>query len=80
MGRMTKTTKEYCISCKYHYGGGNGPSGIGSHTMVFCDYFLKTGKRRGCPVGKCDKWEQYEKGEKVIPWDEELLETSELMN
>lgn len=76
MGRMVKTTKEYCVSCKYHYGGGNGPKGFGTNISPICDYFLKTGERRGCPVGKCDKWEQYDKNrdkKEEETWDEELL-------
>ena len=34
----------YCIGCKYHYGE-HGTDGM------YCDFYFKTGVRRGCPAG-----------------------------
>ena len=65
MGRrpMVNTTTEYCKQCEWHYGGDN--------AITTCDYLLKTGKRRKCPVGKCDKFKQKtEERSKDIPWSE----------
>lgn len=50
MGKMRKTSKELCEKCKYHYGGDN--------ALICCDYFIRTGNRRNCVVGKCDKFEK----------------------
>lgn len=65
MGRvkMVETSPEYCINCKYHFGGDDI-----NHVAKFricCDYLLMTGKRRKCPVGKCNKFK---------PIDEETKE------
>lgn len=77
MGLMKKTSKEYCMDCKYHFGGETS----GSKSRVCCVYILKTGERRNCPVGFCDKFEKCEgKEQKVIPWESEILEMSELMS
>ena len=74
---MVKTTTEYCMKCKYHFGGDHKQSS----SRVCCDYILKTGKRRGCPVGKCDKFVKSDGKEKnKIPWEREILEMSELMS
>ena len=74
MERMKKTSTEYCIECKYHFGGDQKQSG----SRVCCEYILKTGKRRGCPVGLCDKFKKKDGKEKnIIPWESELLMTSE---
>lgn len=54
MGRMKKTSKEYCMECVYGCGHDGGQ-------LLVCDYFLMTGKRRGCEVGVCDK---FKKGKK----------------
>ena len=62
MGRMIKTNQKICKSCKYHYGGDN--------AITICDYLLKTGKRRNCPVGVCDKYEPIVGGKEKIPWDD----------
>ena len=64
MARMVKTSNELCAKCKYHYGGNN--SGV-----LICDYLAKTGKRRNCDIGKCDK---FEKGDAKDKWDEILIE------
>lgn len=67
MGRkkMVKTTKEYCQQCEYCFGGQS------ETALVSCDYLLKTGKRRKCPVGKCDKFKpKTKKTKKEIPWSE----------
>ena len=69
MGRMKKTTTKYCLDCKFAFYGGS---------VVCCDYFEKTGNRRNCPVGYCDKYEKYDgtRRRNVIPWSEkEPLET-----
>ena len=74
MGRMKKTSKEYCITCKYHIGGDTEKS----TSRIACQYILKTGNRRGCPVGVCDKYEKKIKPEKeVIPWEEETYLNSD---
>ena len=44
---------EKCKTCQYR-GAATGMTG--------CDYYLITGKRRGCSVEKCDK---HIKGEKI---------------
>lgn len=65
MGRrkMVNTTQEYCRQCEYHFGGDN--------ATLTCDYLLKTGKLRKCPVGKCDKFKQKSnERKKEIPWSE----------
>lgn len=64
MGRrkMVETSTSYCRQCEYHYGGDN--------ALISCDYLLRTGKRRKCPVGKCDKFKQKETNRKEIPWSE----------
>ena len=64
MGRqkMVNTSDEYCRQCEYHYGGDN--------AIISCDYLLKTGKRRKCPVGKCDKFKKKTNTKREIPWSE----------
>lgn len=48
---MIKTTAKLCRKCKYSSINGQGCRDIA------CMYLEKTGKRRGCPVGMCDKHE-----------------------
>lgn len=48
--KMVKTTPKMCKSCKYHCHSYS--------TLVYCDYYLITGNRRGCEVGECDKYEK----------------------
>ena len=50
MGEMHKTSYEYCKNCKYVKRN----EGIIKHC---CGYLLLTNKRRGCPIGWCDKKE-----------------------
>lgn len=47
--KLIKTTQDICKKCKYHYGGDN--------ALIICDYLEKTGNRRNCPVGVCNKFE-----------------------
>ena len=54
MAEMRKTTREFCQKCKYSISNG---ATTGSKYSVTCGYFEKTEKRRGCPVGWCDKFE-----------------------
>ena len=66
MGRMKPTSTEYCIKCKYHLGGDERSAG----SRVSCQYILMTGKRRGCPVGMCNKFKKKTGKEKPeIPWE-----------
>lgn len=44
---LDTTNKEICKSC--HYGKKLMP-------YIVCDFFLMTGKRRGCSIGVCDKY------------------------
>ena len=62
--KMVKTTKSYCQKCEYCFGGQSDTA------LISCDYLLKTGKRRNCPVGKCDKFEPRIDTKKEIPWSE----------
>lgn len=48
--KLTKTSPSYCGRCIYHDKSGD--------QKGFCTYLLDTGKRRGCPIGYCDKFEQ----------------------
>lgn len=48
--KMVKTSMAYCASCRFM-------TPI-SDTKVACDYIGYTGKRRGCPLGYCDKYER----------------------
>ena len=52
---MNKTTPHDCQKCKHS-------TVIKSLHYVACDYYLNTGKRRGCPVGWCDKFEPKKRG------------------
>lgn len=47
---MKTTTEKLCRSCKYSVNFGAG--------TTLCDYMKKTGKRRECSVGECDKYEK----------------------
>jgi len=60
MGRMRKTSHAYCVTCKYHFGGDSRCH----QSQIGCEYILKTGKRRNCPIGKCDKYEPINKEER----------------
>ena len=62
MGTMVNTTADYCKKCEYHFGGDN--------AIISCDYLLKTGKLRKCPVGKCNKFKKRVKRKEEIPWSE----------
>ena len=65
MGCMKNTSHKYCVKCEFYYGGKN--------AFHCCDYLLRTGKRRNCPVGKCNKF--LKKGSEVkikSVWDEML--------
>lgn len=67
MGRqkMIKTSKEYCKKCEYYSGG------VNDTASGCCFYIVKTGKRRGCEIGYCDKFEKKKaKTKKEIPWSE----------
>lgn len=59
---MVTTNNRMCASCRYYYGS--------DHETTMCGYYVYTGVRRGCPVGKCDKWEKKtrsrRKGIKII--------------
>ena len=55
MAEMQKVNTEICRTCIYS-------STLTSGSHVACNYFLDTGKRRGCKVGECDK---YEKGRRT---------------
>ncbi len=50
MGKLVKTSLEYCRECKYATITGGG--------YKLCDYYLVTGKHRDCDVGVCDKFEE----------------------
>lgn len=56
MAEMIKTNRKKCKQCIY------GTGAVETHN-VSCEYLFLTGKRRACPVGLCDKFE--EKGKKV---------------
>ena len=55
MAEMIKTTHVVCRKCKYstfeHI----------SANMPICNYLIDTGKRRNCPLGYCDKYEERKK-------------------
>ena len=72
MGRMRKTSKELCNTCKYVFKGDN--------SLICCDYLLITGTRRGCEAGVCDKYEKQvgprTRG-KEIPWSKEISPSTE---
>ena len=51
---MKKTTDKLCRSCIYSCASS-------ASATVSCNYLLITGKRRGCKIGECDK---YEKGKR----------------
>ena len=57
MAEMKKTSKSYCLKCKY--------SRKLSDTCVFCGYIDMEGKSRSCPVGMCDKFEKKDRKRKV---------------
>lgn len=52
--KMRKADQKLCRSCKYG-------TVLSSGTRVVCDYYGKTGQRRECPVGSCDKYEKKQK-------------------
>lgn len=61
MARMLKTNQNRCKECKYAFF-------IGS-SVKSCDYYLITGKDRGCEVGYCDKFERLEgrRKQRIVP-------------
>lgn len=48
---MIKTTAKLCRKCRYSSINGQGCKDVA------CMYIEYTKKRRGCPVGMCDKYE-----------------------
>jgi len=67
MGRqkMVETSKEYCKNCEYYSRGSNDAS------SGCCFYIVKTGKRRGCEIGYCNKFKKKKENvKKEIPWSE----------
>lgn len=56
MEEMVRTSPRYCNKCKYSYKH--------NQTEIMCGYYSKTGLRRRCPVGMCDKFEK--KGRKKM--------------
>ena len=65
MGRIRKTSKELCLKCKHHSGG------MGK--CLICNYYINTGKRRGCKIGECDKFEKGREKKDDI-WEEQFTE------
>ena len=61
MGKMIKVDPSVCVKCKYHTGGVND-----NRSYVCCYYYVLTGKRRGCKVGECDKFEEGKSMDKDI--------------
>lgn len=53
--KMIQTTGKICQKCKYILTNGH------SGKDMTCMYLEITGKRRGCPVGWCDKYEPKKK-------------------
>lgn len=54
---MIPVNSKVCKTCKYGCTfDGNGQS--------FCDYYLMTGKRRGCPYGWCNHYERITDGQR----------------
>ena len=53
---MVKTNKKMCEKCIHSWKG--------NKQDPMCHYILDTGKRRGCPVGWCNKFEQRKRGRK----------------
>lgn len=51
-----RTSTKLCKSCRY--------SGKLSTTQICCEYILIEKKRRGCPLGWCDKYQPIKKGKK----------------
>lgn len=52
-GELVETSEELCSFCKYF-------SSMSGGTFPVCDYYLVTGKMRGCKQGTCDKFEKFE--------------------
>lgn len=50
MNKMVKTSRSKCLECHYRC------TEIGKSGLIVCDYFVKTGNRRNCPIGYCDKF------------------------
>lgn len=50
-GEMVSTTTALCSCCEYG-------KTIGGNALCICDYYLMTGKMRGCKVGECDKFQK----------------------
>lgn len=46
--------RKTCKGCKYLRSAANA-GGEGGEQI--CHYLIDTGKKRGCPAGKCDKYE-----------------------
>lgn len=62
-GALFKTSVDICANCKH----GSSMSG-GSYFT--CDYYLNTGKMRGCRQGECDKFDKLltKKPRKLAPY------------
>lgn len=60
MSELIKTNKKICHSCRY--GGGHL-----DYRNELCSYLEKTGNRRSCPVGVCDKYEPIEGKRRISP-------------
>lgn len=56
---MVKVTDKYCATCNY------APRKERPVSKCGCNYYLMTGKSRGCPIGWCDKKERRSKGGKT---------------
>ena len=51
MAEMKKTSNNLCKGCIYS-------STNSATSTVICNYILITGRRRGCKLGECDKYEK----------------------
>lgn len=51
---MIKTSPDVCKTCKYK------KYLRSTYLLLYCDYLCMTGKRRGCNIGECDKYEKKE--------------------
>lgn len=54
--KMVDTSLRLCGSCMHCWSKG--------YNAIICAYIIDTGERRGCPLGKCDKYEKITKARK----------------
>ena len=54
---MEKVNRWKCLTCKYRF--------TENGYTVYCDYLGMTGKRRNCPYGMCDKYEDVRQKKKM---------------